>query len=168
MRLFILTSSKFAIPRTLLSQKVLDIIELGLSSVQIHFYIVGDKLPDSLLTLEQSSDAVTIIKEVAAEKLIKEVTNAAIIHFGADLKGSDHFAHYFIPLSDPSCIPGLSILHKWSLTKAFKNYLKKSVATYTINEWATSFLKINIKATLLKYKKLIYLFIGCLFMNGWL
>ena len=141
MRLFILTSSKFAIPRALLCQKVLDIIELGLSSVQIHFYIVGDKLPDSLLTLEQSSDEVTIIKEVAAEKLIKEVTNAAIIHFGADLKGSDHFAHYFIPLSHPSCIPGLSMIHKWSLAKAFKNYLKKSVATYTINEWATIFLK---------------------------
>jgi hypothetical protein len=141
MRLFILTSSKFTIPRALLCQKVLDIIELGLSSAQIHFYIVGDNLPDSLLTLEQTNDAVSIIKEVAAEKLIKEVTNAAIIHFGADLKGSDQFAHYFIPLSDPSCIPGLSMIHKWSLTKAFKKYLKKSVATYTINEWATRFLK---------------------------
>ncbi len=141
MRLFILTSSKFAIPRALLCQKVLDIIELGLSSAQIHFYIVGDKLPDSLLTLEQNNDAVTIIKEIAAEKLIKDVTNAAIIHFGAALKGSDHFPHYFIPLSHPSCIPGLSIIHKWSLLKAFKNYLKKSVATYTLNEWVTIFLK---------------------------
>ena len=141
MRLFILTSSKFAIPRALLCQKVLDIIELGLSSAQIHFYIVGDKLPGSLLTLEQNSDAVTIIKETAAEKLIKEVTNAAIIHFGATLKGSDHFAHYFIPLSHPNCIQGLSMIHKWSLANAFKNYLKKSVATYTINEWVTSFLK---------------------------
>ena len=125
MRLFILTSSKFAIPRALLCQKVLDIIELGLSSAHIHFYIVGDKPPDFLLTLEQSSDAVTIIKESAAEKLIKEVTNAAIIHFGADLKGSDHFAHYFIPLSHTSCIPGLSMIQKWSLAKAFKNFLKK-------------------------------------------
>ena len=63
MRLFILTSSKFTIPRALLCQKVLDIIELGLSSAQIHFYIVGDNLPDSLLTLEQTNDAVSIIKE---------------------------------------------------------------------------------------------------------
>ena len=145
MRLFILTSSKFTIPRALLCQKVLDIIELGLSSAQIHFYIVGDRLPASLLTLEQTNDAVTIIKETEAEKLIKEVikevTNAAIIHFGATLKGSDHFAHYFIPLSHPTCIPGLSMLQKWALTKAFKNYLKKSVATYTINEWTTRFLK---------------------------
>lgn len=141
MRLFILTSSKFAIPRALLCQKVLDIIELGLSSAQIHFYIVGDHLPEQLLVLEQNNDAVTIIKEIAAEKLIKDVTNAAIIHFGAALKGSDHFPHYFIPLSHPSCIPGLSIIHKWSLLKAFKNYLKKSVATYTLNEWVTIFLK---------------------------
>jgi hypothetical protein len=141
MRLFILTSSKFAIPRALLCQKVLDIIELGLSSAQIHFYIVGDKLPASLLTLEQNNDAVTIMNETAAEKLIKEVTNAAIIHFGADLKGSDRFAHYFIPLSHPTCIAGLSMIPKWSLTKAFKNYLKKSERTYAINEWATSFLK---------------------------
>lgn len=141
MRLFILTSSKFAIPRALLCQKVLDIIELGLSSAQIHFYIVGDHLPEQLLVLEQNNDAVTIIKEIDAEKLIKDVTNAAIIHFGAALKGSDHFPHYFIPLSHPSCIPGLSIIHKWSLLKAFKNYLKKSVATYTLNEWVTIFLK---------------------------
>ncbi len=153
MRLFILTSSKFAIPRALLCQKVLDIIELGLSSAQIHFYIVGDKLPDSLLTLEQSSDAVTIIKEIAAEKLIKEVTNAAIIHFGADLKGSDQFAHYFIPMSHPTFTPGLSMIHKWSLGKAFKNYLKKSVATYTINEWATIFLKNKYKVNATKIQE---------------
>ena len=141
MRLFILTSSKFAIPRPLLCQKVLDIIELGLSSAHIHFYIVGDHLPEYLVLLEQNNDAVTIIKEIAAEKLIKEVTNASIIHFGADLKGSDPFPHYFIPLSHPSFSEGLSIIHKWSIAKTFKNYLKKSVATYAINEWATVYLK---------------------------
>jgi hypothetical protein len=141
MRLFILTSSKFAIPRALIYQKVLDIIELGLSSTEIHFYIVGDHLPETLVHWEQNNNAVTIIKEIAAEKLIKEVTNAAIIHFGASLKGSDSFAQYFIPMSHPTCIPGLSLLQKWSLTKAFKNYLKKSVATYALNEWSTLFLK---------------------------
>ena len=141
MRLFILTSSKFAIPRPLLCQKVLDIIELGLSSQQIHFYIVGDHLPQSLVLLEQNTDAVTIIKEIAAEKLIKEVTNASIIHFGANLKGSDPFPHYFIPLTHPSFSRGLSMINKWSLSKTFKNYLKKSVATYAINEWTDVFLK---------------------------
>ncbi len=153
MRLFILTSSKFAIPSALLCQKVLDIIELGLSSTQIHFYIVGDRLPDFLLTLAQKNESVTIIEKKAAEKLIKEVTNAAIIHFGATLKGSDRFAHYFIPLSHPTCIPGLSIIRKWNLTKAFKNYLKKSVATYSINEWATSFLKNKFKDYTLKIQE---------------
>ena len=141
MRLFILTSSKFAIPRPLLCQKVLDIIELGLSSAQIHFYIVGDHLPEPLVLLEQNTDAVTIIKEIAAERLIKEVTNASIIHFGANLKGSDPFPHYFIPLTHPSCSRGLSMINKWSLSRNFKNYLKKSVAIYTINDWATIFLK---------------------------
>ncbi len=141
MRLFILTSSKFAIPRPLLCQKVLDIIELGLSSQQIHFYIVGDHLPQSLVLLEQNSDAVTIIKEIAAEKLIKEVTNASIIHFGANLKGSNPFPHYFILLTHPSFTRSLSMINKWSLSKNFKNYVKKSVATYAINEWATVFLK---------------------------
>ena len=146
MHIFILTSSKFSIPRALLCQKVLDIIERGLSSAQIHFYIVGHNLPASLLTMAQKNDAATIIKEIEAEKLIKEVTNAAIIHFGADLKGSGRFAHFFIPLSHPSFVPGLPMLHKWSLVKAFKNYLKKSVATYTINEWATRYLKNKHKA----------------------
>ena len=145
MRLFILTSSKYTIPRALLCQKVLDIIELGLNAKEIHFYIVGEKLPDSLLTLEQHNGAVTIINETAAEKLIKEVikevTNASIIHFGADLKGSDRLAHYFIPLSHPNFVPGLSMLHKWSLTNTFKKFLKKSVTTYAINEWASLYLK---------------------------
>jgi hypothetical protein len=141
MRLFILTNSKFAIPRPLLCQKVLDIIELGLSSAQIHFYIVGDHLPQSLVLLEQNNDAVTIIKEIAAEKLIKEVTNASIIHFGARLKGSDSFPHYFIPLTHPSFSRDLSMINKWTIAKNFKNYLKNSAATYTINEWADHFLK---------------------------
>ena len=146
MRLFILTSSKFAIPRTLIFQKVLDIIELGLSSAQIHFYIVGDHLPDSLVHLAQKKEAVSIIKEIAAEKLIKEVTNASIIHFGATLKGSDSFPHYFIPLTHPSFHTGLSIMNKWSIAKTFKNYLKNAAATYAINEWTTCFLKNKYKA----------------------
>jgi hypothetical protein len=146
MRLFILTRSKFSIPRPLIFQKVLDIIELGLSSAQIHFYIVGDHLPDSLVHLAQNKEAVTIIKEIAAEKLIKEVTNASIIHFGATLKGSNSFPHYFIPLTHPSFSTGLSIINKWKYTKAFTNYLKNSAATYTINEWATYFLKKKYKA----------------------
>ena len=141
MRLFILTSSKFAIPRPQLCQKVLDIIELGLSSAHIHFYIVGDHLPESLVLLEQNNEAVTIIKEIAAEKLIKEVTNASIIHFGADLKGSDPFPHYFIPLTHPIFTRELSMINRWSLPKNFKNYVKKSIATYAINEWTTIFLK---------------------------
>jgi hypothetical protein len=94
-----------------------------------------------LVLLEQNTDAVTIIKEIAAEKLIKEVTNASIIHFGANLKGSDPFPHYFIPLTHPSFSRGLSMINKWSLSKTFKNYLKKSVATYAINEWTDVFLK---------------------------
>jgi hypothetical protein len=141
MRLFILTSSRFAIPKALLCQKVLDIIELGLSSAHIHFYIVGDHLPEPLVLLEQNNEAVTIIKEIAAEKLIKEVTNASIIHFGADLKGSDPFPHYFIPLTHPSFTTGLSMINRWSLSKHFTNYVKKSIATYAINEWTTIFLK---------------------------
>jgi len=146
MRLFILTSSKFAIPRPLLCQKVLDIIELGLSSQQIHFYIVGDHLPEPLVLLEQNNNAVTIIKEIAAEKLIKEVTNASIIHFGARLKGSDSFPHYFIPLTHSSFSRDLSMINKWTIAKTFKNYLKKSAATYTINEWADHFLKNKYKS----------------------
>ncbi len=146
MRLFILTSSKFDLPRPVLCQKVLDIIELGLSSQQIHFYIVGDKLSDALLHLEQNNDAVTIIKQLEAEKLIKEVTNAIVIHFGAALKGSDQFPHYFIPLSDPTSNAHMSIFQKWSLRKSFKNYIQKSMATYAINEWAFNFLENKYKA----------------------
>jgi len=141
MRLFILTSSKFDIPKPVISQKVLDIIELGLCAQQIHFYIVVDKLSDALLLLEQNNNAVTIIKQLEAEKLMKEVTNAIVIHFGADLKSSDQFPHYFIPLSDSTSNSHLSIFQKWSLRKSFKKYIQKSLATYAINEWAFNFLE---------------------------
>jgi len=141
MRLFILTRTNFAEPKAVICQKVLDIIELGLSSPHIHFYIVGDHLPSYLEVLEQNNDSVTIIKEVAAEKLIREVTNAIVIHFGYNLKGSDHFPHYFIPVTHPSFLSQLSLWKKWRQVVSFKEYIKKSMATYAINEWSLSFLQ---------------------------
>jgi len=143
MHLFIVTRTQFAIPRALLYQKVLDIIELGtgFGSTAHHFYIVGDYIPEPLLVLAKNNNALTILKEIEATSLIKELPNVIILHFGASLKGNDQSLQYFIPLTHPSFNKTVSIINKWSLEKAFNKFLKKGEATYAINEWTNYFLK---------------------------
>jgi len=141
MRLFILTETNFSHPSEIIYQKVLDIIELGTHSPHLHFYIVGNQIPLTHQDLYTNYSNLTILKKHQAEKLIGEVTNAIVIHFGAELKGSKQFPHYFIPLTDPALIPHASWWSKWKQRKLFKHYLKDAVASFCINDWSIDSLR---------------------------
>jgi len=141
MRLFILTESNFSHPSEVIYQKVLDIIEVGTHSAHLHFYIVGNQIPLSHQDLYTTYANVTLLKKHLAEKLIGEVTNAIVIHFGAELKGSKQFPHYFIPLTDPALITHASCWSKWKQRKLFKQYLKNAVASFCINDWSIDSLR---------------------------
>lgn len=141
MRLFILTETDFIHPSEIVYQKVLDIIEVGTSSAHLHFYIVGNQVPLIHQDLYTTYGNVTILKKHQAEKLISEVTNAIVIHFGSELKGSNHFPNYFIPLSCPHLKQNISWMAKWKQQLAFKKFINKAAATFTINDWSTDTLR---------------------------
>ena len=137
MRLFILTETDFIHPSDIVYQKVLDIIEVGTTSAHLHFYIVGNQVPLAHQDLYTTYGNVTILKKHQAEKLIGEVTNAIVIHFGSELKGSYQFPHYFIPLSSPYLKQNIAWVTKWRQQRTFKKFIKKAVATFAINDWST-------------------------------
>ena len=141
MRLFILTDSNLIAPSEIIYQKVLDIIEVGAVSAHLHFYIVGNQLPLAHQELYTTYGNVTLLKTHQAEKLIGEVTNAIVIHFGSELKGSNQFPHYFIPLSSPYLKLNSSWLSKWKQRQIFKKYIHKSSATFCINDWSIDSLR---------------------------
>ncbi len=141
MRLFILTDSNLIAPSEIIYQKVLDIIEVGAVSAHLHFYIVGNQLPLAHQELYTTYGNVTLLKTHQAEKLIGEVTNAIVIHFGSELKGSNQFPHYFIPLSSPYLKLNSSWLSKWKQRQIFKKYIHKSAATFCINDWSIDSLR---------------------------
>ena len=141
MRLFILTESDFLNSTDIVYQKVLDIIEVGAKSAHLHFYIVGNQVPLAHQDLYTSYGNVTIIKKHQAEKLMGEVTNAIVVHFGTQLKGGSQFPQYFIPLSAPYLNQNISWLTKWRQKHAFKKYIKKAAISFGINDWAMGSLK---------------------------
>jgi hypothetical protein len=141
MRLFILTETDFIHPSEIVYQKVLDIIEVGTTSAHLHFYIVGNQVPLAHQDLYTTYGNVTILKKHQAEKLIGEVTNAIVIHFGSELRGSTQFPHYFIPLSCPNLKQNISWITKWRQQITFKKFIKKAVATFAINDWSTDSLR---------------------------
>jgi hypothetical protein len=143
MHLFILTETNFNYPSEIIYQKVLDIIEVGAHSTHLHFYIVGHQIPLSHQDLYTKYSHVTILTKPSAEIMIEQVTNALVLHFGAALKGSEHFPHYFIPLTDPALMDLPSWWSKWKQRQLFKQYLKKAVAIFCINDWSLGSLRKN-------------------------
>jgi len=141
MRLFILTETNFPYPSAIIYQKVLDIIEVGTLSTHLHFYIVANQIPPTHQDLYTTYSNVTILKKQLAQKMIGEVTNAIVIHFGSELKGSHPFPHYFIPLTDPGLITYSSWWAKWKQRKLFKQYLKEAAAIFCINDWSIDSLR---------------------------
>ncbi len=148
MRLFILTNSYFANDTSLIYQKALDLVQAGISMDQAHFYIVGDSIPTNYTNLFNTHstyneyNSVEIITNYEAQRLMGSLTNVIIVHFGADLKGSERFPHYFIPLWHPSSINNKSLLQNWLQNRKLGSYIKKSTHTICLNEWILNTIKL--------------------------
>ena len=141
MRLFILTDTKLGVPKAILFQKVFDIIESGANAAQLHFYIINNHFPADFVELFQKNEQVTLLNQLQAEQLIKDVTNAIILHFGTELKGSSQFPHYFIPLTHPGLMKDASFLKRIQQQLSFKSYLKKATGVFCLNDWAITSLQ---------------------------
>ena len=141
MRLFILTESDFDIPALVIYQKIVDIIFAGKASAQLYFYIVGDHIPEHFQHAYTKNESnVNIIKKWEAQQMVSQVTNAMVLHFGAHLKGSESFPHYFIPLTYPNIDNTASFFKKLLQQYNFKKYINKSAGVFYDNEWeAASF-----------------------------
>ena len=140
MRLFILTESDFDIPALVIYQKIVDIIVAGNASAQIHFYIVGDHIPPHFQEVYTANESnVTIIKTREAQQLVSQVTNAMVVHFGATLKGSESFPHYFIPLTYPNIDKTGSFLYNIRQQHQFNKFIKKAAGVFYVDQWAEAF-----------------------------
>ncbi|MEI6189115.1 MAG: hypothetical protein WCP61_01720 [Chitinophagia bacterium] len=139
MRLFILADSCFDIPSLIIHRKILDIVLAGQSSAQLHFYIVGDHVPAELEETLLSNEQVSVLKTRPAERLVSEVTNAMVLHFGMRLKGSASLPQYFIPLTYPNIDHTHSIWHRWKMQYLFNQFIKKAAGVFMKNEWAGQF-----------------------------
>ena len=153
MRLFILTKSDFDIPALVIYQKIADIIIAGNASAQLHFYIVGDQIPTHFQEVYTANESnVTIIKTREAEQLVLQVTNAMVVHFGASLKGSTSFPHYFIPLTYPNIDKTSSFFNNLRQQQQFKMYVKKAASVFYINQWAEAAFKNNYKKEMASFQ----------------
>jgi hypothetical protein len=147
MRLFILTDSNFTNSGPLIYQKTWDLVEAGMSLDMVHYYIVGDAIPANYVHLFSSHSSyneyakVEIVGNQQAQKLMASLTNVIIIHFGSELKGSERFPHYFIPLWHPICNHSLTLLQNWLQNRKFESFIKNSINTICLNEWVLNTIK---------------------------
>lgn len=153
MRIFILKTAPWGISSALVHTIIMDILAASTTFDQAHFYIVGDDFSASqtddfaAMMRKDSSLSVELIRKQAAINLMPTITNAVIVHFGDTLKGSDRFAHYFIPLGHPG-FTRLNWIQKWIEQRKFSQFIAKATSTFCLNEWVTASLSKSIKATL--------------------
>ena len=137
MQLFILTTSEFDIPSLVIYQKVAEIIAAGKASAQIHFYIIGDHIPQQFQdTYTANENKVTLLSTKEAQIFVTQVTNAVVIHFGANLKGCSGCSQYFIPLTYPNIDHTIPIISKAIQNHRFKKFIKKAAGVFYLNQWA--------------------------------
>jgi hypothetical protein len=146
MRIFILIDTPWVASPSLVYQNILSILEASVELDQAHFYLVGNEIASEYLIAYQelskkASFPLEFITKQEAIQLMPSITNAVVVHFGASLKGSDRFAHYFIPLGHPRCFQ-LTAFKKWIQHRKFNKYLQQSTASFCINEWVLSDLTI--------------------------
>lgn len=143
MRLFLLSDSSYNIPRIVVYQKILDIINAGKASAHLHYYIVGDDFPTFYQDAYEAHSNVTLLKKYPAEKLISEVTNAIVVHFGSSLKGSQQFPQYFIPLTGPGLVKNSNPFQRFQTWIHFKRSIKKATTVFATNTWTQTYLQSN-------------------------
>ena len=135
MRLFILTASSFAVPPAILYQKTLDIVMAGSTLSQMHFYVVGDNLPEYYTIECKLLNNVTLMTRQDAQKIIGTDTNSIVLHYGSTLKGAKQLKHYFFPLWLPAQNNSTSYWDQIVSGYRFKKFIQHSTITFDFNEW---------------------------------
>lgn len=152
MRLFLLSETIFDIIPCIIEQKILDLVQAGTSSAHLQFYIVGDSFSNQYIESYHSHSNVTILKKYQAEKLITQVTNAIVVHFGNTLKGSKQFPQYFIPLSTPWIHSSGNLIQRLLKKYRFKKFITTSAGAFCLNDWTAFYFEKQFSAMVPLFK----------------
>ena len=143
MRLFIVATSKLTIPNAIIHAKIMDILSTCAHCKEAKPIIVGDDFSDSQLCDYQAIEGVTIQSFKEAQRCIKQVSNAIVLHFGAALEGTKTFPNFFIPIALPNPLKGESMINRFLIQRKFKQCLHNATAILCTNDWVLNSLQIN-------------------------
>jgi hypothetical protein len=135
MRLFIIAHNQLGIPAVQIQAKIKELLQGLEQSLDTQVYVVGEHFPSSFIQFCYDQNEVTIIEQKEADKMMKQITNAAIIHFGSNVNGAKSFPQYFIPLLLPEHIQGVGKIEAYLLKRRFKKWLQNAFKVICINDW---------------------------------
>jgi hypothetical protein len=135
MRLFILATPPEHLFTTLVTDRVMDIIQAGAEYPSTSFYIIADQFNPVFIDFCKSFKTVHLLTLTEAKLLLKTTSQESFIHFGASIKGAEKQHQYFIPLTTPGAITPLSIIAKYLQEKQFLKFIKTAKQVLFINEW---------------------------------
>lgn len=141
MRLFVIAHTGLSVPKAMVLGQIEDIINCCALNLDVQVIVVGEHFTDAFKQSFDNPEFVKIISNKEATVLIKEVTNAAIIHFGATVNWGKAFPNYFIPLTTPEQIVGLPFIKRFLLKRKFKTWLSNATKVLCTNYWSLTSLQ---------------------------
>jgi hypothetical protein len=73
-------------------------------------------------------------KEAKAE--MNQYQRAVVVHFGNTVSWLKAFPHYFVPISSPIEMNGMSKIKRYFLNQKFKNWVKSATKVLSFNDWS--------------------------------
>jgi hypothetical protein len=136
MRLFVIADTELIVPRSLVLAKIQDMIHCCAQNMDAQVIVVGDAFPEAFYVFCNNYNSVKLQSQKEAANFIKEVTNASILHFGTTCKWGNGCPTYFMPLTIPNEMVGLSFLKRFLLNRKFNKWINKSVKLLSSNHWS--------------------------------
>jgi hypothetical protein len=99
-------------------------------------HIISDQPSNNLKDFSKVQNHVKLLSFKDAKAEINQYQRAVVVHFGKTISWLKAFPHYFVPISLPNEISGMSKIKRYLLNIKFKKWVNSATKVLSFNDWS--------------------------------
>ena len=136
MHLIVIAESELCEVGYPLDYQIMDLVLHCANIDDLIIHIISDHPSTDIKDFSSTKNQITLLTIMEAKIGINQYQDAIVVHFGKLLSWLKAFPHYFVPISLPNKMIGISIIRRYFLNKKFKKWSKTATKVISFNDWS--------------------------------
>jgi hypothetical protein len=136
MHLIVIGDSEWCEVGYALDHQIMDMAMHCVNLNDLVIHIICNDPSSSMMEFIGKQNHIKLLSIKEAKVGMNQYQKAVVIHFGKSLSWLKAFPHYFVPISLPNKMTGISIIKRYFLNQKFKKWANSATKLISFNDWS--------------------------------